>query len=118
MGGHNKPEWYRELEAQADAVNRRVAGLQQQYAGVGEQLRPLGIGLAVIGATALGIALINQACKPEGFDGWSSSTKDGNTGSSSKDGGMTTVRPEGTDEPSSVGGSANGGSSKDGNAEK
>ena len=106
MGGNNKPEWYRQLEAQADAVNQQFAGLQQQYAGVGEQLRPLGIGLAVIGAAAVGIALINQACKPEGFDGWTSSSKGDN--------GMTTVRPEGADEASSLGGS----SSKDGKTEK
>ncbi|WP_267208378.1 G5 domain-containing protein [Corynebacterium sp. Marseille-P8863] len=106
MGGNNKPEWYRELEAQANAVNQQFAGLQQQYAGVGEQLRPLGIGLAVIGAAAVGIALINQACKPEGFDGWTSSSKG--------DSRMTTVRPEGADEASSFGGS----SSKDGKTEK
>ena len=106
MGGNNKPEWYRQLEAQADAVNQQFAGLQQQYAGVGEQLRPLGIGLAVIGAAAVGIALINQACKPEGFDGWTSSSKGDN--------GMTTVRPQGADEASSLGGS----SSKDGKTEK
>ena len=106
MGGNNKPEWYRQLEAQADAVNQQFAGLQQQYAGVGEQLRPLGIGLAVIGAAAVGIALINQACKPEGFDGWTSSSKGDN--------GMTTVRPEGADEASSLGGS----SSKDGKTGK
>ena len=61
--GHNveQPEWMRELQAQADAINR-------QFAGYGEQLQPLGIALGAIAALSLTGVLIAQACREEGFD--------------------------------------------------
>lgn len=61
--GHNfeQPEWMRELQAQANAVNR-------QFAGYGEQLQPLGIALGAIAALSLTGVLIAQACREEGFD--------------------------------------------------
>ena len=55
------PEWMRELQAQADGVNR-------QFAAYGEQLQPLGIALGVIASLALLGSLIAQACTEEGFD--------------------------------------------------
>ena len=61
--GHNfeQPEWMRELQAQANAINR-------QFAGYGEQLQPLGIALGAIAALSLTGVLIAQACREEGFD--------------------------------------------------
>ncbi|WP_240510720.1 G5 domain-containing protein [Corynebacterium hadale] len=61
--GHNfeQPEWMRELQAQADAVNR-------QFAGYSQQLQPLGIALGSIAALSLTGVLIAQACREEGFD--------------------------------------------------
>ena len=61
--GHNfeQPEWMRELQAQADAVNR-------QFAGYSQQLQPLGIALGAIAALSLTGVLIAQACREEGFD--------------------------------------------------
>ena len=55
------PEWMRELQAQADGINR-------QFAGYSEQLQPLGIALGVIASLALLGSLIAQACTEEGFD--------------------------------------------------
>ncbi|MGV0392145.1 G5 domain-containing protein [Corynebacterium riegelii] len=55
------PEWMRQLQAQADGINR-------QFAGYGEQLQPLGIALGVIASLALLGSLIAQACTEEGFD--------------------------------------------------
>ncbi|OFT77149.1 hypothetical protein HMPREF3104_02990 [Corynebacterium sp. HMSC30G07] len=55
------PEWMRQLQAQADGINR-------QFAGYSEQLQPLGIALGVIASLALLGSLIAQACTEEGFD--------------------------------------------------
>ena len=55
------PEWVRELQAKADAVNR-------QFAGYGEQLRPLGIALGAIAAVSMLGVLIAQACEEDGFN--------------------------------------------------
>ena len=45
----------------ADAVNR-------QFAGYGEQLRPLGIALGAIAAVSMLGVLIAQACEEDGFN--------------------------------------------------
>lgn len=58
---HEDPEWVRELRAKADAVNR-------QFAGYGEQLRPLGIALGAIAAVSMLGVLIAQACEEDGFN--------------------------------------------------
>ncbi|MDK8364779.1 G5 domain-containing protein [Corynebacterium sp. UMB10119B.1] len=58
---HEDPEWVRELRVKADAVNR-------QFAGYGEQLRPLGIALGAIAAVSMLGVLIAQACEEDGFN--------------------------------------------------
>ncbi|UUA87467.1 G5 domain-containing protein [Corynebacterium pseudogenitalium] len=58
---HEDPEWVRELRAKADSVNR-------QFAGYGEQLRPLGIALGAIAAVSMLGVLIAQACEEDGFN--------------------------------------------------
>ena len=63
--GIEKPEWVREAEAQANALNQQF---NQRFAGYGEQLRPVGIALGAIAAVALTGTLIAQACSEEGFD--------------------------------------------------
>ena len=64
-GGREKPEWMREAEAQANALNQQF---NQRFAGYGEQLRPVGIALGALAAVALTGTLIAQACSEEGFD--------------------------------------------------
>lgn len=61
--GIPEPEWARALREQADAVAR-------QFAGVGDELRPLGMVLGVVAAVAATGGLVYQACQPDGFDGW------------------------------------------------
>ncbi|WP_210386194.1 G5 domain-containing protein, partial [Corynebacterium sp. HMSC29G08] len=56
-----QPEWVRGLQMQIDGIN-------SQFAGFGEQLKPLGIALGAIAALALVGSLIAQACTEEGFD--------------------------------------------------
>ncbi|OIR40574.1 hypothetical protein BJP08_08665 [Corynebacterium sp. NML140438] len=56
-----KHSWVGELQAKADDVNR-------QFAGYGEQLRPLGIALGAIAAVSMLGILIAQACEEDGFD--------------------------------------------------
>ena len=63
--GIEKPEWVREAEAQANALNQQF---NQRFAGYGEQLRPVGIALGALAAVALTGTLIAQACSEEGFD--------------------------------------------------
>ncbi|WP_083290230.1 G5 domain-containing protein [Corynebacterium sp. HMSC05H05] len=63
--GIEKPEWMREMEAQANALNQQF---NQRYGGYGEQLRPVGIALGALAAAALTGTLIAQACTEEGFD--------------------------------------------------
>ena len=63
--GIEKPEWVRQAEAQANALNQQF---NQRFAGYGEQLRPVGIALGAIAAVALTGTLIAQACSEEGFD--------------------------------------------------
>nr|WP_269434719.1 G5 domain-containing protein [Corynebacterium lujinxingii] len=88
--GHGRnnpqPEWARELQMRADAVNR-------QFATYGEQLRPLGIALGAVAAISLTGVLIAQACQEEGFDNGMTVlgstervTSSGETGSSSSKG--------------------------------
>ena len=63
--GIEKPEWVRQAEAQANALNQQF---NQRFAGYGEQLRPVGIALGALAAVALTGTLIAQACSEEGFD--------------------------------------------------
>ena len=63
--GIEQPEWVRQAEAQANALNQQF---NQRFAGYGEQLRPVGIALGAIAAVALTGTLIAQACSEEGFD--------------------------------------------------
>lgn len=88
--GHGRnnpqPEWARELQMKADAVNR-------QFATYGEQLQPLGIALGAVAAISLTGVLIAQACQEEGFDNGMTVlgstervTSSGETGSSSSKG--------------------------------
>ncbi|MDK8879232.1 G5 domain-containing protein [Corynebacterium sp. MSK008] len=63
--GTEKPEWVRQAEAQANALNQQF---NQRFAGYGEQLRPVGIALGALAAVALTGTLIAQACSEEGFD--------------------------------------------------
>lgn len=64
-GGREKPEWMRQAEAQANALNQQF---NQRFAGYGDQLRPVGIALGALAAVALTGTLIAQACSEEGFD--------------------------------------------------
>lgn len=100
--GIEKPEWVRQAEAQANALNQQF---NQRFAGYGEQLRPVGIALGALAAVALTGTLIAQACSEEGFDngmtvlgsterklnfGASSEKTDGaKTGSSSREAGSS-----------------------------
>lgn len=59
--GSEVPEWVGELQAKADAVNRR-------FAGYDEQLGPLGIALGAIAAISMLGVLIAQACEEDGFN--------------------------------------------------
>ena len=63
--GTEKPEWVRQAEAQANALNQQF---NQRFAGYGDQLRPVGIALGALAAVALTGTLIAQACSEEGFD--------------------------------------------------
>lgn len=61
--GIPEPGWARELRMQADAVGR-------QFAGMGEELRPMAMVLGVVAAVAATGGLLYQACQPDGFDDW------------------------------------------------
>lgn len=61
--GIPEPEWVRSARAQADAFAR-------QFAGAGEDLRPVATALGVIAALAAVGGLTYQACQEDGFDAW------------------------------------------------
>ena len=65
--GIPEPEWARALREQADAVGH-------QFAGMADELRPLGMVLGVIAAVAATGGLLYQACQPDEFDEWFGST--------------------------------------------
>ena len=61
--GIPEPEWARALRMQADAVGR-------QFAGMADELRPLGMVMGVVAAVAATGGLLYQACQPDGFNEW------------------------------------------------
>lgn len=62
-GGSSEPDWVRQANAQANAFAR-------QFAGAGENLRPVAMALGVVAAVAAAGGLMYQACQEDGFDEW------------------------------------------------